>query len=154
MSAEHFLDSNVFVYLFDDDIEADKRGPAEELVYCSLDGGTGCISYQVAQETLNVLTGKAGAPSSVIRVLLDDVLIPLWQFNPTPSLYRRGLELQARYDFGFYDSLNVAASVPASVAASVPASIETECSRLYIEDMQYGQRVQDVIIQSPFVDQL
>ena len=138
MSAEDFLDTNVFIYLFDE-TDVDKRQRAEDLVSRSLEHGTGCISFQVVQETLNVVTQKLGASPESARLLLDDLLIPLWQINPTPALYRRGLALQARYDFSFYDSLIVA------------ASLEAGCTRLFTEDMQHGQQIQGVTVQSPFV---
>ena len=56
MSAD-FLDSNVFIYLFD---ETDKRRReiARRLVLTGIESGDACISFQVVQETLAVLTGK------------------------------------------------------------------------------------------------
>ena len=91
MSAEDFPDTNVFVYLFDE-TAPDKRQRAERLVRRSLDGGSGCISTQVVQETLNVVTRKLGARPASARLLLDDVLAPLWRVNPSRSLYARGLQ--------------------------------------------------------------
>ena len=75
MSADEFLDSNILVY------SVDARAPekmerAHELVGRSLTNGSGCISYQVVQETLNVLTGKLGMPAESIRRLLDGILVP------------------------------------------------------------------------------
>ncbi len=146
MNAEDFIDTNVFVYLFNvfvylfDETNADKRQRAESLVHRSLERGTGCISYQVVQETMNIVTRKLGATPESAQRLLDDVLIPLWRINPTAALYRRGLRLQARYEFSFYDSLIVA------------ASLEADCIRLYTEDLQHGQQIQRLTIQSPFVD--
>ena len=49
MSADAFIDTNVFVYLFDDTDE-DKRRRAEAIVYGALAEGTGCISFQVVQK--------------------------------------------------------------------------------------------------------
>ena len=87
MSADEFLDSNILVY------SVDARAPekmerAHELVGRSLTNGSGCISYQVVQETLNVLTGKLGMSADNIRRLLDEILVPLWQVNPTAALYQ------------------------------------------------------------------
>jgi predicted nucleic acid-binding protein len=59
MSAD-FLDTSVFVYLFDETAPA-KRGIAEDIVRRAIEEGTGAISYQVAQEALNVLTRKLNA---------------------------------------------------------------------------------------------
>ena len=137
MSAEVFIDTNILIYLFDETAAA-KRQRAESLVRQSLANGTGCISYQVVQETMNVVVRKLGATPEEARQLLDDVLIPLWQVNPTPSLYRRGILIQTRYGLSFYDALIVA------------AALEAGCNRLYSEDMQHGQQIQQLTIQNPF----
>ena len=137
MSAEDFLDSNVLVYMFDT-TDIDKHQRAENLIYRSLESGTGCISYQVVQETLNIVTRKLGATRGQASRLLDDVLIPLWQVNPTHALYRRALNLQGEYGFSFYDSLIVA------------AALEAGCTRLYSEDLQDSQQIQGLTIRNPF----
>ena len=139
MNAEDFLDTNVLVYLFDK-TEAAKRQRAERLVYGSLESGAGCISFQVVQETMKVITRKYGATPDSAQRFLDGILIPLWQVNPTPSLYRSCLRLDDRYAFGFYDALIVA------------AALEAGCKRLYTEDMQHGQRIQNLEIHNPFVE--
>ena len=141
MSAEDFIDTNVFIYLFDE-MDADKRERADTLVHESIENGTGCISYQVVQEAMNVVTRKLGAPTESARRLLDNILIPLWRINPTPSLYRRGLQVQVGYGFSFYDALIVA------------AALEAGCSRLYTEDMQHGQQIEQLTILSPFAERL
>ena len=138
MSADYFIDTNIFVYMFDETDPA-KRLRAENLVRRSLEDGTGCISYQVVQETINVVTRKLGATPENARRLLDDILVPLWQVNPTPSLYRRGLWVRNAYGFGFYDSLIVA------------AALEAGCRRLYTEDLQHGQEIEHLTVWSPFV---
>lgn len=55
MSVENFLDTNVFVYLFDETDDF-KRGIAERLVHGALRNNTSCISFQVAQETKKGIT--------------------------------------------------------------------------------------------------
>ena len=139
MSAEAFLDSNILVYMFDD-TDPVKRQRAGEVVSRSLEHQTGCISYQVVQETLNVLIHRLGVSLDDATQLLEDILVPLWQISPTPQMYRRGLDLQGRYGFSFYDSLIVA------------AALEAGCTRLYSEDMQHGQQIQSLTIQNPFRD--
>lgn len=138
MRADSFLDTNVFVYLFDETDER-KRRTAEVLVQRALEDGRGCISYQVVQETLNVLTRKLQAAAEDMGRLLDDVLMPLWRVNPTRTLYRRGLDLRTRYGFSFYDSLIVA------------AALEAGCKVLYSEDLQHSQRIDGVTVMDPFI---
>ncbi len=138
MSVDSFIDSNVIVYLFDK-IDTNKHQCAENLLQRTLELGTGCISYQVVQETINVITRKLNATTDEARQLLDRVLIPLWHVNPTQMLYRRGLDLQARYQFSFYDSLIVA------------AALEAGCNTLYSEDLQHGQKIEGrLTIENPF----
>ena len=137
MSADAFIDTNVFVYLFDE-TDDEKRRRAEAIVYRVLADGTGCISFQVVQEALNVVIRKLGAPSEGTRRLLDDVLIPLWRIDPSASLYRRGLDVQVRYKLAFYDSLIVA------------GALEAGCRTLYSEDMQHGQQIAGLTIVDPF----
>ena len=56
-----FIDSNVFVYLFDETDER-KRGAAERIVQSALQDHRAIISFQAVQETLNVVTRKLPAP--------------------------------------------------------------------------------------------
>ena len=137
MSAEDFLDTNILVYMFDD-TDARKRQQAEDLVNESLTQGSGCISFQVVQETLNVLIRRLGFVAEDSRRALEQVLVPLWQVYPSASLYQDAISIQGRYGFSFYDSLIVA------------AALEAGCTRLYSEDLQNGQQVQRLTIVNPF----
>ena len=137
MSVESFLDTNVFVYLFDE-TDRSKRERAERLVHWALKHETGCISFQVVQETLNVMTRKLKVPPDTARQLLNRILMPLCRVFPTQALYQSTLDLQTRYGLSFYDSLIVA------------AAIEAGCRTLYTEDLQHGQQISGVIITNPF----
>ena len=139
MSADDFLDSNVLVYSVDDRFP-EKRQKAMELVSRSVIEGTGCISFQVVQETLNVLIGRLGTPVGQVRVLMDDVLFPLWQVYPSAALYQDAISIQGRYGLSFYDSLIVA------------AALEAGCTRLYSEDMRHGQQIHRLTIINPFLN--
>jgi len=86
------------------------------------------------------LTKKLNATPEKARKFLDYVLNPLWQVNPTQAFYRRGLDLQIRYQFSFYDSLIVA------------ATLEAGCKTLYSEDMQHGQKIEQLTISNPFME--
>ncbi len=138
MSGE-FIDSNVFVYLFDD-VDERKRGIADGIVESALKESGASISFQVVQETLNVVTRKLPEPMTAedAGLFLDRVLAPLWRVWPSPALYRRALGVQARYRYGFYDSLIVAAALDAG------------CTRLYSEDLQDGQKIEGLEIENPF----
>lgn len=139
MSAESFLDSNIFIYTFDD-VVPEKQRIAQERIRTALQDGSGIISYQVVQEVLNVLTRKlplamnAGDATRYLATTLE----PLWRVQPSAELYRAGLAVQSRYGFGLYDSLIVAAALSAG------------CARLISEDLQHGQRIEGLVIEDPF----
>lgn len=88
------------------------------------------------------MTRKLPSPMSAENAqrFLEQILMPLWQIMPSPALYRRGLELQLRYGFSFYDALIVA------------AALESGCTRLYTEDLQHGQEIDGLVIENPFID--
>lgn len=134
-----FLDSNVFVYLFD---EADpaKHAVARGLVHDALNSGCGVISFQVVHETLNVLTRKLKviARAEDAEFFMQQTLVPLWRVQPSAALYAAALEIQQRQGFGFYDSLIVA------------AAHEAGCRRLLSEDLQHGQRIGKLRVENPF----
>lgn len=135
----NFVDSNVFIYLFDE-TDAAKQIRAREIVRLSLTQSW-VISYQVIQETLNVITRKLSTPVTAdhARRFLNTVLLPLWSVSPSAELYRRGLEIQSRYQYGFYDALIIS------------AALEASCTRLLSEDLQHGQKIESVTIENPFL---
>jgi predicted nucleic acid-binding protein len=132
-----FLDTNVFIYLFDD-VDTRKRGVAERLVSDALASGRAVVSYQVVQEALNVITRKLGASTDDARRFLDVVLDPLWQVGPSSELYGSALDVRGRYGFPYLDALIVASALAAG------------CTRLLSEDLQHGQRIGDLVVVDPF----
>ncbi len=128
-----FLDSNVILYAFD--VDQRKQEIARQIVDDALVGNA-FISFQVVQEVLNVLTRKAQALP--IGRVLEDVLMPLWRVMPSEDLYARALVVHSRHQYGFYDSLIIA------------AALEAGCSRLLSEDLQAGQLIEGLTITNPF----
>ena len=116
MSAECFIDTNVFIYHLDTS-DTRKHQIAEGIVREALTLGNGCISTQVVQECLNVALRKAQVALTLeaARRYLDVVLAPLVQVTANESLYHRALDVQARWQFSFYDSLIVAGALTAGV---------------------------------------
>ena len=111
-SASHFLDTNIFVYLFDA-TDKRKRGIAHNLVETALSNGSGRISHQVVQETLNVITRKLPKVISAddAHSFMTHSLLPLWRVMPSTALYAKGLQLQARWKLSYYDALILAAAL-------------------------------------------
>ena len=139
MSAELFIDTNVFVYHLDT-TDRRKHEVAERIVREALATGNGCISSQVAQECLNVALRKAevALPPEAARSYLDAVLAPLIQVTATEALFHRALDVQARWRFSFYDSLVVAGAMTAG------------CRTLLSEDLQHGQVLGTLTVVDPF----
>jgi predicted nucleic acid-binding protein len=140
MSADDFIDTNVFIYHMDTR-NAQKTAVASRILRDGAANGRACIRFQVIQETLNTLVRKAaiGFSPGDARQYLDNVLAPLLLVPATVELYQRALDLQTRYRYAFYDSLIVAAALTAG------------CSRLYTEDMQHGQQIEGLRIENPFL---
>lgn len=140
MRADTFIDTNVFIYHLDE-TDALKHARAQVIVRDALASGRGCISFQVVQEFLNTALRKAEVALDVqaARMYLEVVLEPLLHVTASVALYRRALDVQQRWRFGFYDSLIVA------------AALEAGCRRLLSEDLQHGQRVERLVVENPFL---
>jgi predicted nucleic acid-binding protein len=139
MPAEFFLDTNVLVYTFDSSAPA-RRSRARELVQDALETGDGVISWQVAQEFLNVALHRFERPLTPREAAeyVDEVLAPLCHVFPSPELLRDALAIHTETGFRFYDSLVVAS------AAASGARI------LYTEDLQSGREIRGLRIANPF----
>ena len=117
MSAERFLDTNVFVYQLEGR-DTPKAAIAEYLIRQGIERGNACISFQVVQECLNTATRKAHVQlgENDMRRYLQSVLAPLLRVQPTLRLYHASLDIRSRYRFAYYDSLIVAAALDAGCA--------------------------------------
>ncbi len=137
--ARFFLDTNIFVYTFDETAPI-HRAKARELVELALTTRLGVVSYQVVEEFLNVASKKFAVPLALAdcRLYLEQVLAPLWHASPSLSLYQQTLEVQERSGYGFYDSLIVA------------AALATGCRTLYTQDLQDGWQFDSLAVVDPF----
>ena len=139
MSVEFFLDTNILVYTFDPTDHA-KQTRALSLVENALEHQTGVISFQVAQELLNVATRKFAHPLTPqqARRYLETVLEPLCSVYAGVPLYRKAIDVRERWRYGFYDSLIIASALQAG------------CHTLYSEDLHDGQAIESLTIVNPF----
>lgn len=135
-----FLDSNVILYGLDAGAPAAKQAISLALVGGALANHSAVISWQVVQETLQVISHrfKASVSHDDRQQLLANVLVPLWRVQPSAALCDAALGLQKRYGFGLYDCMIVA------------AALEAGCRRLLTEDLQHGQRIDGLRIENPF----
>ncbi|MBA3792103.1 MAG: PIN domain-containing protein [Actinomycetota bacterium] len=141
MSAEYFIDTNLFIYQLEA-LDERKFETADRIIRRGIETNNACISFQVVQECLNTALRKAEIPLTTeeTKTYLENVLTPLWRVSPSPALYNRALDVQARYRCSFYDSLIVAAALAAG------------CTRVYSEDLQDGQRIEGLAIENPFLE--
>jgi predicted nucleic acid-binding protein len=139
MSAKYFLDTNVFVYSFDDR-QPSKKERSSALIQQALQTGLGIISTQVIQEFLNVATQKFAVPIKLedAKAYLRSVMNPLCQVYPDLVLYETCLQLQAETKYSFYDAL------------IITSALQSGCDILFSEDLQDGQEVYGVKIVNPY----
>ena len=128
------LDSNILVYLYDDDNE-DKRKICELLI---VDKPT--ISSQVISEFLNVTKRLLKLPKIEILEKATKLFSKCEIKSMNQETLEKALFLINRYDFQLFDSLIVASSLQAG------------CTILYSEDMQHNLVVENQLrIINPFV---
>lgn len=129
---EPFFDSNILLYLLSADTA--KADRAEELV-----AGGGVISVQVLNEFASVAVRKLGMTHGEIREVLAPIRA-ICRVEPlTLETHDQALRISGRYGFSIYDALIVGAAQLAG------------CTRLYSEDLQDGQLIDDgLVIVNPF----
>ena len=140
MNGRFFLDTNIFAYAFDVKAPAKARR-ASQLIRQAADTGKGIVSYQVVQEFFNVAFRRFQHPMNAAEAeqYLITVFRPLLAIHSSSALYVEALRLAGQYRLSWYDCLIVA------------AALQGECSVLYSEDLQHGQKIGDLRIEDPFV---
>jgi len=140
MSDKFFLDTNIFVYSFDQSAPA-KAGRAAQLIREALTTQKGVISYQVVQEFFNVALKRFSQPMQAADAAqyLIAVFRPLLAVHSSQALYAEALFLYARGGVSWYDSLIVS------------AAIQARCEILFSEDLQHGQRFGALHVRNPFL---
>jgi predicted nucleic acid-binding protein len=103
MSAEYFMDTNVFIYAFSPH-EPVKKARAASLIRIALSDCAGVISSQVVQEFINVAVHKptASVPPAILLDYIDHVLHPLCQVMPSPSLYLKAIHLHRETQYPLF----------------------------------------------------
>jgi predicted nucleic acid-binding protein len=140
MSGKFFLDTNLFVYSFDE-VPAPKARCAIQLIRQAVSTRKGIISYQVVQEFLNVALRRFDHPMRVedAEQYLAAVLRPLLVVHSSPALFSEALHIAGRHSVSWYDSLIIA------------AALQAQCEVLYSEDFQHGRKFGELEIRNPFL---
>ena len=140
MNDRFFLDTNIFVYSFDQ-LSPSKAQEADLLISEALETGKGVVSYQVVQEFFNVAFRRFPEPMDLDQAeqFLSAVLRPLWVVHSSPALCPRALQILDRFHLQWYDALIVA------------GAIEAKCGILYSEDFQAGRKFDGLEVRNPFL---
>ncbi len=138
MSSRAFIDTNVLVYVYDER-DSRKQIIARDLVDNLIIQSQAVISLQVVQEFCNVVINKIKHfDQAGLRQVLNDVLGPLVQHTASVDFIDRAVERQAKHSLSFYDAL------------IIQAAIDLNCTTLYSEDLQSGQKFGTLTITNPF----
>jgi predicted nucleic acid-binding protein len=132
MNGEPFFDTNVLIYAFAQD---DLRS---QIARDLLQRG-GVIGVQMLNEFVATARRKLGFTWDEVSEALAAIRV----FCPrivalTLETHERALHIAQRYGYQFYDALMIAAALAAG------------SNTLYTEDLQDGQRIEDVTISNPF----
>ena len=140
MSDRFFLDTNIFVYSFDQSAPQKSRKSAQ-LIREALTTQKGVISFQVVQEFFNVALRRFIQPMQATDAeqYLSTVFRPLLRVHSSQALYAEALHLHAQSGLSWYDSLIVS------------AALQARCDLLFTEDLQHGQRFGGLRVVNPFL---
>lgn len=140
MSDKSFLDSNIFIYAYDQR-EPVKQSIADNLIRGLAISGEAVISYQVIHEFFNwaLVKGPVKMPQEEAQRYLTVTFRPMHIVASSATLVSDAIRIHRRYRLSWYDSLIVAAAQQAG------------CKLLYSEDLQHGQQFGTVTIHNPFL---
>lgn len=134
-----FFDTNILVYAFDEG-EPEKRAVARKLVDEHLVEGDGMLSVQVLREFYSA-TRKLAHPLPIEKAV--EAVGYLATFSPIAEdarmvvgAARRSRELM----LSFWDAL------------IVEAALRGGAGRLLTEDLQHGRRIEELVVENPFLD--
>lgn len=136
MSGKAFVDTNVFVYLFDHRDPAKQRSAQELLTAAGAENGI-VISTQVLQETYVALTRKISvAPDKALEAVR---MMTAYQVISTDAaLVLKGAHRSIKNQLSLWDAL------------IVEAALEARCEVLYSEDLSNGQAFDAMTVRNPF----
>lgn len=127
MSADRFVDTNIWVYAHTEE-PRDLRGPRAK---CLVEAGARfVISTQVLSEYYAAML-KNGATDSLIQQNLESMMARCEVRLIDLSVIRLAHRLKIRYRFSYWDSLVISSALDAG------------CTILYSEDLQHGQRIEN-----------
>lgn len=136
MSVE-FIDTNVLIYANDGKAGAKHRAAVELLKRLYKDRN-GALSIQIISEFYVIATQKLGRKSEEVEEIIRDLNV--WNIHrPAHADVLRAAGLHRRYKTNWWNAL------------IINSAIQLECSILWSEDLNHGQRYQTVLVRNPFL---
>ena len=137
MTGPFFVDTNVLVYA--DDLDAGpKRETARALLRQVVPSGEAVFSLQILQEYFAVATRRLGLPPEAARDRVE-VLSQLEVVTPRVDDLLAAIDLHRLHSLSIWDAL------------IVRAALVSGCRVLYTEDLQNGQRFENLEVVNPFL---
>lgn len=139
MTDSVFIDTNVFVYLFDSD-DPKKQDDATILLERLAKEATIVVSTQVLQEFYVSVTRKLAEPLPTQDAMQATRGLSAYHVvQVDPSMIFTAIALHEKEKTSFWDAL------------IVRAALESGCKLLMSEDMQHGRRFEDLRVENPFL---
>ena len=136
MNANYFLDTNIFVYIHDQQ-SPEKQNISKDLLYTGLCTGTVCISSQVISEYFVTANNKLQLPySEIVQIIHQLGRLPVVEI--TYAMTVRSSTRTKAYSISYWDALIVEAARCGG------------CSVLYTEDLQHGQIIDEITVKNPY----
>lgn len=133
-----FLDTNVLVYALGGS-EGRKQRTAADLVERVWNEKIGCVSVQVLQEFHTTVSAKAPRRVKVEEAQSRIEVFREWPvFAPQFADVLEAIAAQHRWQISFWDAM------------VVHAAHALGCGVLWSEDLNSGQRYDEVLVQNPF----
>ena len=134
-----FFDTNVLIYLFDED-ETEKKVRAQEIFGREAGAGRAVLSTQVLQEFYVNATRKLSPPlpSEVAEERVQD-FSRLSLVRIETAMILSAIVRSREYMLSFWDAL------------IVEAALKGGADRLLTEDLQHGQEIEGLRIENPFL---
>jgi predicted nucleic acid-binding protein len=126
-----FLDTNILIYLFSNDIL--KKEISKELLRKKPN-----ISIQVCNEVSNILMKKYKFSPQEVKNILKEILKNTTLNQIDNNTIFDALDIKDRYNFSYYDSLILSSAK------------NLDCNILYSENMQNNQQIDNLTIINPF----
>lgn len=141
MTDRSFLDSNIFVYVFDTGSPR-KQSIAQDILRRAVLSGRASLSTQVLKEFYVTATRKLQRPldpKEALRAAKNFAALHVVQIDP--HMIIKAIELSQAEQTSFWDGL------------IIQAALDSGCRALLSEDLQHGRHYGSLRIENPFLRQ-